>query len=62
MVPGAQFGFGEGDTSKPRKFNEAGFVYARFDITFNRGGGKENFRGITTTRTATSCFPRTSVN
>src|SRR6188768_4412031 len=29
MVPGAQFGTGEGDTSNARSINQAGFVYAR---------------------------------
>jgi len=29
IVPGAQFGFGEGDTSSSRNINRAGFVYAR---------------------------------
>ncbi|HLQ79236.1 MAG TPA: hypothetical protein VK210_17885, partial [Terriglobia bacterium] len=29
IVPGAQFGNGEGDTSLPRNINRANFVYAR---------------------------------
>jgi hypothetical protein len=39
-VPGAQFGSGDGDTSRPRDINRAGFVYARvkYHITKRWGG------------------------
>jgi len=39
-VPGAHFGTGEGDTSRPRDINRAGFVYARvkYHITKRWGG------------------------